>query len=105
MNTELTRLLGTEITNERISQPYPYVMLEKPSEPVALVLPSLPQGDLPVLCNFNNSVRKIASIRYSALAIRNLLKVSPLVFYKDAATSKRLVTSEDILEVLSKWMP
>lgn len=101
MNTTEIQLLNPDIANERISMPYPHVELLEPSDAVALILSSLPKGDVPVICTYQGKQRKIASIRKSALVIMALLKVSKLKFHKDANDVLPLKTSTDIMEVLS----
>lgn len=100
MNTTEIQLLNPDIANERISMPYPHVELLEPSDAVALVLSSLPKGDLPVICTYQGKQRKIASICKSALVIMALMKVSKLKYSKDANSSLALRTSADIMEVL-----
>lgn len=100
MRTPATPLLSRELTNERISMPYPHVKALVVSEALALVVTSLPKGDLPVLCEHKGTLRQVASIKYSAPCINQLRKVSPLLFVKDANVSQELNSVIDVMEVL-----
>ena len=93
--------LNQNITNEHISMPYPHVMLKNPSDALALVLTSLPQGDLPILCEYKGACRQLASIRKSALCLNNLFKVSSMQFVKSASDIITIKSVKDIMEVLS----
>lgn len=92
--------LNQNITNDHISTPYPHLMLKSPSDALALVLTSLPQGDLPVLCEYKGACRQLASIRKSALCINHLSKVSKLQYVKAVNDRVDVKDVETIMEVL-----
>lgn len=92
--------LNENLSLDKIKMPYPHVELLDPSDAVALVVPSLTEGDLPVICKYKGSTRKIGSIAYSALTLNTLLKLSRLVFHKDEGKSFNLNNTLDIMEVL-----
>lgn len=100
MNTMEIQSLNREITNERVSISYPHVKLLEPSDAVALVLPELPKGDLPVLCEFNGTCRQIGSIMKSALVLDSLRKISKLQYCKTASDSMDILQARDAVEVL-----
>ena len=101
MNTLEIRSLNPEITNERISMPYPHIKVLEPSDAIALVLPSLDKGDLPVLCEYNGTCRQIGSIRKSALVIEQLHRISKLMYCSAENKNMSIETKLDILEVLA----
>ena len=101
MSISQIQSLNRELTNDKISMPYPHVVISNPSDPVALVLSSLPKGDLPIICTINNSTRMIGSIRNSAICLKHLLSVSPLVYCKAKGDTSELKTVTDILEVIA----
>lgn len=94
-------LLNPNLTNDRINMPYPHVKVLAPSDSIALVVPSLPKGDLAVICEFENTLRKIGSIRNSALVLKDLQKISPIEYWKSADTGFLVKSAKDLLEVLS----
>lgn len=100
MNTTEIQLLNPDIANDRISMPYPHVELLEPSDAVALILTGLQKGDLPVICTYQGSQRKIASVAKSALVLNSLLRVSKLNYRKDKDTCQQINSSIDIMEVL-----
>lgn len=92
--------LNKDITNERVSMPFPHVMLLEPSDAVALVLPELPKGELPVLCEYNGTCRQIGSIRKSALVLNQLSKISRIEYCKSSSDSMLINSPMDTVEVL-----
>lgn len=101
MSTNLIQSLNADLTNDHISMPYPHLMMIEPSDAVALVLQSLPTGDLPVLCTYKGSTRQLTKIKRSAIPIFHLSKVVKLKYVASADKSVPLKSSEDILEVLT----
>ena len=100
MNTLEIQSLNKDITNERISMPYPHLVLLEPSDAVALMVPELPTGDLPIICEFNGTCRQIGSIRKSALVISDLRKISALKYVKEPGSEVSIESTTDALEVL-----
>lgn len=92
--------LNPNIANDRISMPYPHIKVLNPSDAIALVVPSLPKGDLPVICEFDNTLRKIGSILPSALVLKSLKAVTPIEYWRSAEDGFLIKSSVDILEVL-----
>lgn len=101
MSISQIQSLNGDITNERIDMPYPHVKLLDPSDAIALVLPSLPEGDLPVLCEVNGSVRQLRSVRKSAKILAILIKISRLTYVQSKGIESELMNNTDILEVLA----
>ena len=100
MSTDKIQSLNPDIANDRISMPYPHLELLEPSNAVALVLEGMPAGELPVVCEYQGTTRKLKSIPASALYIRHLLSVSKLSYNKTAGERFPLRTNIDILEAL-----
>ena len=92
--------LSRDLTNDRVSMPYPHIKVLEPSDAIALVLPALPEGDLPVLCEYNGVCRQIGSVLKSALIINQLSKISKLEYVKSAGISVAIKTPLDAVEVL-----
>lgn len=93
--------LNPNIANDRISRPYPNVEVLTPSDAIALVVPSLPKGDLAVICSFNGTTRKIGSVSNSAVTLATLRRVSQLKYSKSEQVSYDLNSIENIMEALS----
>lgn len=100
MNTSQTPILSRNITNDRISMPYPHVEVLEPTDPLALVLGSMEEGELPVLCTINGSTRKIKAIRKSAITLLDLSRVTKLIYSISADNKRELKNIDDIMEVL-----
>ena len=100
MSTMEIQSLNPNITNDRISMPYPHLKLLDPSDAIALILPSLKDGELPVICEYNGTVRQLAKVKKSALVLNTLLKVSGLVYAKDVNTNLKITSTSEIMEVL-----
>lgn len=94
------QLLSQELTNEHISMPYPHVKVLDPSDALALILQSLPKGDLPVLCEYKGQCRQLAKIKLSAPVLLHLSKVSSITYCKEVSDAVKLVTVDDIMGVL-----
>ncbi len=94
------RLLDRDLTNDRISMPYPNLQVLNATDAVALMLQSFPEGELPVICEHNGSTRQLCCIKKSAVLINALLRVTPIVFNKDVGTQVTLKSAIDVLEVL-----
>lgn len=92
--------LNRDITNEHISMPYPHIMLHNPTDALAVVLESIDNGDLPILCEYKGSCRQLAAVRKSALVINTLSKVCNLSYVKAPSESVPIQSVYDILEVL-----
>lgn len=92
--------LNRDITNDRVKMPYPHVKLLEPSDAVALVLPQFPEGDLPVICEYNGTCRQIGSIRKSAIYLNKLSKISAIVYYKSDTEFIDIKEPRDAVEVL-----
>ena len=80
--------------------PYPHVKLLQPSDAVALVIPSLDKGDLPILCEFEGELRKIGMVRYSATVLADLSKISELELHRTSSDVKRIKCVSDVLEAM-----
>ncbi len=101
MSINQTPILSRELTNDRISRPYPNVEVLEPSDALALVLQSMDKGELPVLCTVNGSTRRLISIKLSACTLRDLSKVTKLRYNKEEGVFRDLNTIDDIMEVLA----
>ena len=91
--------LNKTLTNDHISKPYPHITVE-PSNSIALVLPTLPAGDLPVLCYFEGTCRQLGSIKRSALVLKTLIAVSKVEYVDVTKKVKVLSNISEILEIL-----
>lgn len=94
-------VLNQDFTNEKISMPYPHVVVLEPSDAIALVLPSLPKGDLAVICVVDGVTKQIGSIRNSAIDIHHLMKVTKLNYVKSSSAIFNVRTTQDVVDVLA----
>ena len=92
--------LNQNVTNDRISMPYPHIRVLEPSNALALMVPSLPKGDLPVICEYDGTTRQIASIRKSALVISKLRKISNMEYAMNEKDKRLIDNPLDVMEVL-----
>lgn len=93
--------LNPNIANDRISMPYPHVRILTPSDSVALVVPSLSEGDLAIICEFNGTTRKIGSVTRSATTLDKLSRIAKIQYAKSADTIIDINSIDDIMEALS----
>lgn len=93
--------LNPNIANDRISMPYPHVRILTPSDAIALVVPSLPEGDLAIICEFNGTTRKIGSVAHSATTLSKLSRIAKIQYAKSADTVIDINNIDDIMEALS----
>ena len=100
MSTKTIQSLNRDIANDHETVKYPYVEVLEPSDCIALILPSIEAGDLPVLCTFEGKRRQIGKIRKSALTLSALNSVTKLSFHRDAFTSIDINGPKECLEVL-----
>lgn len=92
--------LSPNLSNDHAFREYPYVEVLDQSDALALVLPSLPRGELSVLCTYKGDTRRLAKIANSALELNKLRKVTRLVYCKSAEDKREIKTAIDIMEVL-----
>lgn len=78
---------------------YPYLMVDEPSDAVALIVPCLEEGDLPVLCKLDDTVYHVANISSSALVLHKLLRISKLTYNKSATERVPIVKPQDIMNI------
>lgn len=100
MSTMPIQSLNRDIANDHEKLSYPYVEVLEPSDCIALVLPSVEKGDLPVLCTFEGKRRQIGKIALSALTLNVLCSITKLRYHKDSILSVDLNEPKDCLEVL-----
>lgn len=92
--------LDRNITNKKISMPYPHIKVTDVSDVLALVIPSLDKGDLPIICEFEGVTRQVGSIRKSAVVIKHLMDISGVVYCKSEDLQVPIKSMESLLEVL-----
>lgn len=100
MSTNQKLLLNQNLTNERVSMPYPHIMLLQLTDAVPLLLPELPKGDVPVLCDVKGTIRQIGAIKKSALVFNDLRKISELDYVLSESESRHIANARDAVEVL-----
>ena len=100
MSTQQIQSLNKDIASPRESLQFPYVEVMNPSDCIALVLPNIEVGDLPVLCTFEGKRRQIGKILKSAKTLSTLLSITKLRYHKDIHTFVDLQNNVDCLEVL-----
>ena len=97
----MSLVINSTFALEHINMPYPHVKILEPSDALALMVPSLPKGDLAVICEYQGAVRKLASVSYSALTLNYLLKVSALELCLSKEHNCKLNSTLDILEAMT----
>lgn len=100
MKTEEIQSLNENIANDSISMPYPHLMMSDVDSALALVLPDIPTGDLPVLCEHKGIIRQVGSIRRSAIEINKLHRIGTVSYVADKGITVPIHCIEDIMEVL-----
>ena len=93
--------LSKNLTNDRIDMPYPHVKVLEPSDALALLVPILSKGDLPVICEFEGTTRKIGSIRKSATVLKDLSRVSKMLYYRGPDQFIDCKDTDSIMEAMS----
>ena len=94
-------VLSRDFTNERIKMPFPHIRLLDPSDAVALVLPSLDKGDLPVLCSVGGVTKQIGAIRRSAKVISALMHVTDIEYISSPGNSAKICTTQDAINIFT----
>ena len=100
MSTPGTYKLNRNIANDVIDMPYPCVEIHNPVQPVAVVITSMPDGDLPVICYVNDALRQIKTVPHSALSLNVLRKVSKITYHKSASESYEITSGLKAVEVI-----
>jgi len=95
-------VLNRNFTNERIEMPYPHIKLLEPSDAVALVLPALATGDLPVICSVDGVTKQIGTIKNSALTISKLMKVSNIEYVAAKDSVRAIRDTHDAVDIFIK---
>lgn len=93
--------LNENIASEQISMPYPHLMMSGVDNALALVLPAIPTGDLPVLCEHKGVIRQVGSIRKSAVEVNKLRRIGTVCFVKSKGSSVPIECVDDIMEVFA----
>lgn len=101
MSRMAVQSLNENIANERVSKPYPHLMLSDVDNALALVLPAIPTGDLPVLCTHKGVTRQLGSIARSAIEINKLRRIGTVKYVASKEEERSLITVVDIMEVLA----
>ena len=96
----MAEVLTSTYALERVRMPYPHVKVLEPSDALALMVPSLPKGDLSIICEYQGTVRKLASVAYSAVTLNYLYKISKIELCKDENSCYTINSAEDILEAM-----
>ena len=100
--------LDTQTAFNRISFEYPHLMIESPGDPIALIVPSLEEGSLPVLCRVDDTVYKVGTIDSSAINIYTLLRITKLSYHVSPSEIIELHTPDDIMRIYGEmrnvWM-
>ncbi len=100
MNIEEIQSLNSNIANKKIKMPYPHLKVLDVSDALALIVPSLDKGDLPIICEFEGVTRQIGLVRNSALVINKLNRITRVLYCKDKDVSIDASNMKDLLEVL-----
>lgn len=92
--------LNENLANKRITMPYPHAKIIDVSDALALIVPSLEKGDLPVLCEHEGTLRKVGSIRNSALVLRQLSRITRVMYVKSEDVSVDVSNTDELLKVI-----
>ncbi len=92
--------LNRQSALHRVVYEYPYVLVKNPGDPIALVVPTLEPGSLPVLCVVDDVTYKIGCIALTASTVCTLLRVTGLDLYKSAQDVIPLKTHVDVMNAL-----
>lgn len=84
--------------------PYPHVEILDRTESVALVLQILNVGELPVVFDNAGTKVQIAKVPLSALSIKQICRVSRVIWRHDQETEVELNTTDDIMSVLKEYI-
>lgn len=74
----------------------------EPSDAIAWVVPSLPSGNLPLLCTYQGTTAKVGSCAISALTLQLLLKITKLRVYLSRDSYKDINNIDDIMDVVEE---
>lgn len=99
MSTNLIQSLNPNLTNERTNLEYPHVVILEPSDALALVISSMCDGTLPVICTYEGVTRELCRVRNSALALKTLSRVSKIKYCKNVSEQYTITSEDNILEV------
>ena len=91
--------LDENTATPRVSLTYPYIRIVDPTDALALIIPSLPKGDLPLVMTYKGVTRVVGKITKSAIEINKLTKLSRLEFVKSPNTATPLNCGMDILDL------
>lgn len=94
--------LSRNLTNEKISMPYPNIRIMNPSPAFALVFQALPKGDISVVFEKDGKLLRPGCIERSAFNLKKLMAVSEVIFNIDEEISLQLNTGADILDAISR---
>lgn len=100
MKSQEIRSLNQNLASDRVSVPYPHVRVLEPSDAIALVMPSLPKGDFPVLCEYKGDLRKLGTVEFSAMALSVLLRLSKLSYVKSKDTKLTISNTIELMEAM-----
>ena len=91
--------LDEDYATPRAKLVYPHIKLLTATDALALVVTSLPKGELPLVMTYKGETREVGKISKSALAITKLLKISDIEYVKSADERIKLKTGQDILDL------
>ena len=93
-----------EIKNKSISRPYPNLVIKDLNKCLPVIVSSLKEGDLSLLCTFKGVTKEIKKISNSAININYLLSITDLEFHKSPEEKVDITNITEYLEVAYEWI-
>ena len=91
--------IDEDYATPRSTLTYPYLRILTATDALALIVTSLPDGDLPLVMSYKGETRIMKHISKSALVIEKLTRLVDLEYVKSKDESVPLHNGTDILEL------
>lgn len=94
--------IDEDIATPHTKRRYPFIRLLDANDALALIVPSLPPGELPIVMTYKGSTRQLGTVEKSALALCKLLPITRIEYVRASDDSTLLTTNMDMLE-MPRW--
>jgi len=94
--------IDENIATPRTKLTYPYIRILDASDTLALIIPALEKGELPIIMTYKGVTRQLGTVTKSALELRKLLPITRLEYVHRPNDATLIQNNVDMLE-MKEW--
>ena len=105
MSAQTPEVIDKFYSYKRSKAEYPYLLLDKGSDVIAILLSGLEKGDLPIACTFEGKViKKDGGISRTPITINKILQVVGVTVILSETDKRPITNIEELIEMEEfKW--